>query len=330
MYFGGVLIYWKGGIAVVQGDISLGELTLFIAFLWKFYQPIQRLSQLTDQLEIAATAAERIFEVLDSTPEVHDHKDARDMKDMRGQVSLKNLSFSYSPENRVLHDINLEIKAGEMIGLAGPSGSGKTTLTKLISRFYDPEEGTVKIDGIDVRKIKQKSLRQRIGVVLQEPFLFHGTIAENIAYGRPRAKRKEIIQAAKAANAHDFILRLPDGYDTQVGERGTRLSGGEKQRISIARAIVNRPSIIILDEATSSLDTVTEKMIQEALQRLVKGRTTIAIAHRLSTLSNADRLVIMEEGRIVEMGTHEELIERGGMFSNLLGMQQELAKVRTT
>jgi ATP-binding cassette subfamily B protein len=328
MYFGGVLIYWKGGIAAVQGEISLGELTLFIAFLWKFYQPIQRLSQLTDQLEIAATASERVFEVLDSTPEVRDRKHAVEMKDMRGDITLKDVSFSYSPDNMVLQDINLEINAGEVIGLVGPSGSGKTTLTKLISRFYDPDEGVVMIDGVDVKRIKQRSLRQRIGVVLQEPFLFHGTIAQNIAYGKPKASRFEIIEAAKAANAHDFILRLPDGYDTQVGERGTRLSGGERQRISIARAILNKPSIIILDEATSSVDTVTEKMIQEALQRLIKGRTTIAIAHRLSTLSNADRLVIVDDGRITEMGTHEELIRKGGVYSKLLEMQGELAKVR--
>jgi ATP-binding cassette subfamily B protein len=294
-----------------------------------FYGPVQRLSSVTDQVEVAATAAERIFEVLDSRPDVVDARDAINPTDIKGEIVLENVSFSYNPEKTVLKNINLRIEPGQMVGLAGPSGSGKTTLAKLISRFYDPDEGRILVDGNDLRRIKQRPFRERIGVVLQEPFLFHGSIAENIGYGRPSASREEIIEAAKAANAHEFILRLPNGYDTEVGERGTRLSGGEKQRISIARAIINKPSIIILDEATSSVDTVTERMIQEALERLVQGKTTIAIAHRLSTLRNADKLVILEEGEIVEEGSHEELLHKeNGVYANLVKMQTEMAKVR--
>lgn len=329
MYFGAVFVYWRGGHIVASGgSLSLGDLTLFVSFLWMFYGPVQRLSQLTDQLEVAATAAERIFEILDSKPEVRDTKDAISLGEVKGEITLGNVSFSYNPEKKVLDNMNLQIKPGEMIGLAGASGSGKTTLVKLISRFYDPDEGTISIDGVDLRQIKQRSLREKIGVVLQEPFLFHGSVAENIAYGRPDATREEIINAAKAANAHEFIVHLPEGYDSEVGERGARLSGGEKQRISIARAIVNRPSIIILDEATSSVDTATERMIQEALENLIKGKTTIAIAHRLSTLRNADRLVILEKGKIAEIGTHDELLQKDGVYAKLVRMQTEIAKVR--
>ncbi len=329
MYLGAVFVYWRGGhIVAANGPLRVGDLTLFVSYLWMFYGPVQRLSHLTDQVEVAATAAERIFEILDSKPEVRDAKDAISLGEVKGEITLTNVSFSYNPEKKVLDNINLQIRPGEMIGLAGASGSGKTTLVKLISRFYDPDEGTITIDGVDLRKIKQRSLREKIGVVLQEPFLFHGSVAENIAYGRPDATREEIISAAKAANAHEFIINLPEGYDTEVGERGARLSGGEKQRISIARAIVNNPSIIILDEATSSVDTATERKIQEALVNLTKGRTTIAIAHRLSTLRNADRLVILDKGKIVEIGTHDELLQKNGVYANLVRMQTEIAKVR--
>jgi ATP-binding cassette subfamily B protein len=329
MYLGAVFVYWRGGYLVYGSTFTLGDLTLFISYLWMFYGPVQRLSSVTDQVEVAATAAERIFEVLDSRPDVVDARDAINPAEIKGEIVLENVSFSYNPEKTVLKNINLRIEPGQMVGLAGPSGSGKTTLAKLISRFYDPDEGRILVDGNDLRRIKQRPFRERIGVVLQEPFLFHGSIAENIGYGRPSASREEIIEAAKAANAHEFILRLPNGYDTEVGERGTRLSGGEKQRISIARAIINKPSIIILDEATSSVDTITERMIQEALERLVQGKTTIAIAHRLSTLRNADKLVILEEGEIVEEGSHEELLQKeNGVYANLVKMQTEMARVR--
>ncbi|MBU7004247.1 MAG: ABC transporter ATP-binding protein [Theionarchaea archaeon] len=328
MYLGSVVVYWQGGFLVSSKALTPGDLVLFVSLLWMFYGPVQTLSSITDQFEVAMTAAERIFEVLDSRPDVADNKDAVDLKEIKGHILLKDVTFSYTPEKKVISNVSLEIKPGEMIGLAGPSGSGKTTLVKLVSRFYDPEDGYIEIDGVNLKKIRQRQLRERIGVVLQEPFLFHGSIAENIAYGRPHATRMEIIAAARAANAHEFILRLPNGYDTEVGEKGARLSGGEKQRISIARAIINKPSIIILDEATSSVDSVTEKQIQEALERLVAGKTTIAIAHRLSTLRNADKLVILDEGRIVEEGSHSELLEMDGVYANLVKMQTEIAKVR--
>ncbi len=328
MYLGSVFVYWRGGFLVAEGTLSPGKLVIFVSLLWRFYTPVQSLSTITDQIEMAATAAERIFEILDSRPEIRDSENSVKLGDIKGHIVMRNVSFSYRPEKKVLKDINLEIKPGQVVGLAGSSGSGKSTLAKMICRFYDPDEGTVEVDGVDLRKVNQRSFRERIGVVLQEPFLFHGSVAENIAYGKPHASREEIMEAARAANAHQFILRLPEGYDTEVGERGARLSGGEKQRISIARAIINKPSIIILDEATSSVDTVTEKMIQEALERLIEGRTTIAIAHRLSTLSNADKLVIMDEGRIVEEGTHESLLEKDGVYAKLVTMQTEMAKAK--
>jgi ATP-binding cassette subfamily B protein len=270
-----------------------------------------------------------VFELVDTKPDIDDDEDAVDLPQMKGDIKFENVSFSYEPGKKVLDDVNLEIKAGEMIGLVGHSGAGKTTFINLIGRFYDVKEGAIYIDGCDVRKVTVKSLRDQIGVVLQEPYLFHGTIYENIAYGKPDATMEEVIAAAKAANAHEFILRLSDGYDTMCGERGTRLSGGEKQRISIARAILKNPRILILDEATSSVDTETEAKIQEAINRLVKNRTTFAIAHRLSTLAAAHRLLVFEKGRLMEQGTHEELMQKeGGIFAKLVRIQEELWKAR--
>jgi ATP-binding cassette subfamily B protein len=273
-------------------------------------------------------AADRIFEILDMEPEVPDEAESIPMPDIKGAVEFKNVTFGYDKHKPVLKNIELNVKAGEMIGFVGRSGVGKTTMTNLICRFYTADEGSVEIDGVDIKKIKLDDLRSQIGMVLQDQFLFNGTIAENIAYAKPDATPEEIMQAAKIANAHDFIVKFPEGYDTNVGERGQRLSGGERQRVSIARAIMHNPKILILDEATSSVDTETEKAVQEALARLIKGRTTFAIAHRLSTLRNSDRLVVLEDGKIVEMGTHDELMEKKGTYQKLVEMQTELSKIR--
>jgi ATP-binding cassette subfamily B protein len=274
------------------------------------------------------TSAERIFEVMDTVPEVKDEQDAVPMPHINGDMEFKDASFGYDKNKPVLTDANFTVKAGEMIGLVGHSGAGKSTTINLICRFYDVTEGAITIDGVDIRNIKLADLRRQIGVVLQEPFLFNGTIAENIAYGRPDATREEIMAAAKAANAHEFILKFSDGYDTFVRERGHRLSGGERQRVSIARAILRNPRILILDEATSSVDTETEKQLQEAIAHLVKDRTTFAIAHRLSTLRNADRLFVLENGKFVEFGTHEELLKKKGVYYKLVQLQREVSKLK--
>ena len=283
---------------------------------------------MSQQVQQAATAGQRVFEVLDTLPDMEDKPDAIELKQIEGRVEFRDVTFGYDERRPVLKDVSFGIEPGEMVGLVGPSGAGKSTTINLICRFYDVTGGSVLIDGHDVRDVKLHSLRNQIGIVLQEPFLFHGTIAENVAYGCPDAKMTDIIRAAKAANAHDFILRFPDGYDTMVGERGTRLSGGERQRISIARAILKNPRILILDEATSSVDTETEALIQEAIDRLVHGRTTFAIAHRLSTLQHANRLLVLERGRLVETGTHAELLaNEEGTFRRLVDVHQQLAAV---
>ena len=266
--------------------------------------------------------------MLDTQPDVTDRRSAYPMPAIEGRIQFDDVTFSYEPGKPVLKNLNFTVEPGEMIGLAGHSGAGKSTLINLICRFYDIEEGAILIDGRDIRDVSLKSLRDQIGVVLQDPFLFNGPIAENIAYGKPDASLDEIVAAAKTANAHDFVLRLPDSYDTPVGERGVRLSGGERQRISIARAILRNPRILILDEATSSMDTETESQIQEALYRLVQGRTTFAIAHRLSTLKHADRLFIIDNGELAEMGSHAELIAHDGIYARLCRMQTELSKLR--
>ncbi len=326
---GSVIIWAVGGPEVLRGTLSLGSLTLFTNYMWQFYGPIGDLTAIQDQIQHTAAAAERVFEVMDTEPDVQDARNAVDLPRIQGHVEFKDVSFRYDtmePGDYVLEDINFSAEPGELVGLVGHSGSGKTTLINLLMRFYDVTNGSVTIDGYDIRSVKLRSLRQQIGVVLQEPFLFSGTIAENIAYGRPDATREEIIQAAKASNAHRFIIRFPDSYDTEVGDRGVRLSGGEKQRLSIARAILNNPRILILDEATSAVDTETERLIQEALDRVMKGRTTFAIAHRLSTLRNASKLIVLDKGKIVETGTHEELLAKeDGVYRKLCKIQTDLS-----
>lgn len=326
---GYIFVWWFGGRAVVAGTMTLGTLVMFTGYLWQFYGPVTQFARLNERFQRGATAAERVFEILDSAPEVERIHKPKRVARVRGDISFRGVWFCYEPENPVLEDIDLEVKAGEMIGLVGRSGVGKTTLINLICRFYDPDEGTVLVDDQDVRSLDLRGWRAQIGAVLQEPFLFDGTIAENIAYSRIDASEIDIITAAKAANAHQFIIELPDGYDTFVGERGVRMSAGERQRVSIARAILHDPRILILDEATSSVDTETEALIQEAIGRLIKGRTTFAIAHRLSTLRNADRLVLLDDGRIEEIGSHDELVAKGGTYARLVRIQSELAKAKT-
>ena len=313
----GLLLIWAyGAWLVAHQTITVGKLGVFITYISRFYVRLDSMSRMLADTQRAAAATFRVFEILDRTPSVMDAATPTDPGRLRGDLELKGVRFRY--DNReVISGIDLTIKAGELIGLVGSSGSGKSTLVNLVCRFYDVTEGCILVDGNDIRQFPIESYRSNVGIVLQEPYLFFGTIAENIAYGRPKASPREIIAAAKAANAHSFISRLPDGYDSIVGERGQGLSGGERQRISIARAILTDPRLLILDEATSAVDNETEREIQAALDNLVKGRTTIAIAHRLSTLRHADRIVVMDKGVIVEIGKHDELLARQGAYSKL-------------
>lgn len=319
--FGGWIVWYIGGRNVLHDRMTLGELMAFFGYLAMFYGPLGMLSQFTNWLTQFVTQAHRIFEILDSPIEIIDPSKPQHVRPMKGYLQFEKVSFGYNRHTPVLRDVDLEIKPGEMIGIVGRSGSGKTTLVNLLCRFYDVDEGTVKVDGIDVRTISLDELRSQIGVVLQEPFLFRGSIWENVTYGKPDTTFEEVVTAAKAGNCHDFIMRAAHGYDTWVGERGAGLSGGERQRISIARVLLTDPRVLILDEATSSVDAESEAAIQEALAEVVKGRTTIAIAHRLSTLRRATRIVVVDQGQIAESGTHQELIDKDGIYARLLRIQ---------
>ncbi len=317
----GLLVVWAFGIwQVSNGKITVGMLLMAIAYISRFYGRLDSMSRIVSVTQKSASAAKRIFDILDHVSSVPEPAQPVAMGKVQGRIEVRDVGFRYG-NREVNRGINLKIEPGEMIGLVGHSGSGKSTLVNLICRFYDVSEGAILVDGVDIRSYAISDYRQNIGLVLQEPFLFFGTIAENIAYGKPDATRAEIIAAARAAHAHEFILRLPQGYDSMVGERGQGLSGGERQRISIARALLIDPRILILDEATSSVDSETEKEIQKALENLVKGRTTIAIAHRLSTLHRADRLVVLDRGRVVEEGSHDVLMAAEGAYFNLYQAQ---------
>jgi ATP-binding cassette, subfamily B, bacterial len=318
---GGWIVWYAGGRDVLDGRLTLGELMAFFGYLWMFYGPLAALPQFTNWLTQFVTQANRIFEILDTPVAIADAAEPQPIGAMRGEIEFENVTFGYNRHTPILRGVSLHIRPGEMIGIVGQSGSGKSTLVNLICRFYDVDDGKVKIDGIDVRQVSKQELRSQIGMVLQEPFIFRGSIVENIAYGRPDSSPEEILTASRAANCHDFIIRQVHGYDTWVGERGAGLSGGERQRVSLARVLLTHPRVLILDEATSSVDAESEAAIQTALHDLVKGRTTIAIAHRLSTLRRADRIIVMHHGRIAEMGSHEELLERRGIYSRLVRLQ---------
>jgi ATP-binding cassette subfamily B protein len=322
----GLLVVWVvGAWQVFSGRVTVGVLVAFLAYIGRFYTRLESMSRMVTSTQKAAASSQRLFEILDRPPGVPEPAHPIHPDKIHGAIEIRNASFRFG-SRQVIDGVSLDVKPGEMIGLVGTTGAGKSTLVNLVCRFYDVSEGAVLVDGTDIRSFPIAEYRRHIGIVLQEPFLFWGSIAENIAYGKPNATRAEIVAAARAARAHEFILQLSDGYDSMVGERGHTLSGGERQRISIARALLIDPSILILDEATSSVDTQTEREIQEALDNLVRGRTTIAIAHRLSTLHKADRLVVLEQGRVVEIGQHADLLVAGGRYAQLYQAQMQLGQ----
>jgi subfamily B ATP-binding cassette protein MsbA len=318
---GACLVLWFGARLALANRLSTGALVVFLLYLGKMYKPMQELSKTTDAFSRAAVGFERIREVLDTDGGIRDLPGARSAPEFRGGIEFENVNFGYSPESPVLRDINFKIEPGQVAALVGPTGAGKSTIISLIPRFYDPDSGMVKIDGADVRRFTQKSLRQQISFVLQDTVLFHGPVWKNIAYGRPDATRSEILRAAELANASEFIERMPDGYDTIIGERGLTLSGGQRQRIAIARALIRNTCILILDEPSSGLDAASEKLVFEALERLMEGKTSIVIAHRLSTVERADIIYVINSGQIVERGVHKRLLEAGGLYSDLYQLQ---------
>jgi len=322
---GTVMVLGMGATMAVRGELSLGTLVAFLSYITSFYQPINRLTEIDNVFQEAIAAGERIFELLDETSEIEDVPDAMELPPIRGEVAFEDVHFRYGTGDEVLHDVTFEMAPSEVVALVGPSGAGKTSIANLLCRFYDPIHGRVTVDGHDLRKVKLASLRRQAAVVLQDTFLFNTTIRENLLYGKSDATEEELIAAAKAAYAHDFIEVLSKGYDTEIGERGVKLSGGQKQRLALARAILTDPRILILDEATSSVDAEAEYLIQQALESVLQGRTVLVIAHRLSTIRNADKIIALEDGHIIEVGDHHQLMRRGGLYSQLYRRQLELA-----
>ena len=314
---GTVIVVGFGGVLALRGQLSVADVVAFLLYLSLFYTPIAGLGRLLEEMQQALAGAERVAAVLDTPPDIADALDAKPLNNPKGRISFENVSFAYQKDQPVLQNISFSCEPGEMVALVGPTGVGKTTLTQLIPRFYDPDEGVVRIDGQDLRGLRLQSLRQAVAPVLQDTFLFNATILENIRYANPDATDEEVVEAAKAAHIHEDILRMPEGYLTGVGERGVRLSGGQKQRIAIARAILRPSPIVILDEATASVDVETEKQIQEAIQALSGKRTIVAIAHRLSTIRSADQILVLEEGRVVQRGTHAQLVDQEGLYQRL-------------
>jgi len=322
---GGVLVLGVGARMVVNGQLTLGTLVAFVAYVASFYDPLRRLTDVDNTFQQAIAAAERIFELLDEKPDIQDESDATVLDRIKGDVVFEDTHFHYGDGEEVLHDIEFHIAPGQVVALVGPSGAGKTSIANLLCRFYDPTHGRVLVDGHDLRQVQLRSLRRHVAVVLQDTFLFNTSVRDNLLYGKPDASDEELAAAARAAYAHEFIEQLPQGYETEIGERGVKLSGGQRQRLALARAILADPRILILDEATSSVDAEAEYLIQQALEGVMKGRTSLVIAHRLSTIRNADKIIALHDGRISEVGNHYELLARGGLYSQLYQRQLELA-----
>lgn len=322
---GGILVLGAGASMVVQGQLTLGTLVAFLSYIVSFYEPIRRLTDIDNIIQQAGAAADRIFELLDQQPDIKDEAGAAALPHVAGELAFEDVHFHYGNGEEVLHDVDFTVRPGEVVALVGPSGAGKTSIANLVCRFYDPTHGRVLLDGCDLRGLQVASLRSHVAVVLQDTFLFNGTVRRNLLYGKPAATDAELIAAARAAYAHEFIMGMPQGYDTEIGERGVKLSGGQRQRLALARAILADPRILILDEATSSVDAEAEYLIQQALEEVLKGRTALVIAHRLSTIRNADKIIALENGRIREVGNHHELLARNGLYSQLYQRQLELA-----
>ena len=314
-------VLWRSSSLILQGAMTAGALTVFLSYLTKFFKPVQDLATMTNTIAQTAVGVERVRAILEASDVIEERVGAREPQPLKGEIKFENVAFAYNKDAPVLTDVNFEIKAGQMVGVVGPTGGGKSTIVSLIPRFYDPSAGKVSVDGVDIRDYKIDGLRNQIAYVLQETVLFRGTVAENIAYGRGSATRDEIVEAAKLANADEFIGKMPQGYDTMVGDRGDTLSGGQRQRIGIARALIRNNPILILDEPTAALDTESEQLVMEALERLMKGRTVITIAHRLSTIRNSDKIVVLKGGVVAEQGTHDELMAKNGVYAELYHIQ---------